>query len=199
MSICQDDVKEETYTKCCQNVFCFKCITTHINFTNNSICPMCRDTNLRADNLVIMDETNKYKDDDKENKENELMDKDKTIMKIITEGKNKKFLIFSNYEASFYKLSENLKEYNMKYKKLQGTYSTINKIIDKYNNTDEINLLLINSNFFGSGLNLEKTTDIIIYHKVDNNMRNQIIGRAQRLGRKSSLRVWSLSHENELD
>ena len=82
-----------------------------------------------------MDETNKYKDDDKENKENELMDKDKTIMKIITEGKNKKFLIFSNYEASFYKLSENLKEYNMKYKKLQGTYSTIIKFIDKYNNT----------------------------------------------------------------
>jgi hypothetical protein len=197
--ICQDEVKEATYTKCCQNVFCFKCIMTHINFTNKSICPMCRDNNLMADNLVIMDESNKYKDQNKDQKEDELMDKDKTIMKIITEDKKKKFLIFSNYEASFSKLSENLKEYNMKYKKLQGTYSTINKIIDKYNNTDEINILLINSNFFGSGLNLEKTTDIIIYHRVDSNMRNQIIGRAQRLGRKNSLKVWSLSHENELD
>ena len=198
--ICQDELIEARYTKCCQNVFCFKCITTHINYTNNSICPMCRDSNLRTDSLVIMDENNKYKDkENKENKENKLLDKDKTIIKIITEKKKKKFLIFSNYEASFSKLSENLKEYNMKYKKLQGTYSTINKIIDKYNNTDEINILLINSNFFGSGLNLEKTTDIIIYHKVDSNMRNQIIGRAQRLGRKNSLKVWSLSHDNELD
>ena len=58
---------------------------------------------------------------------------------------------------------------------------------------------MLNSNFFGSGLNLEKTTDIIIYHKVDQNLKNQIVGRAQRLGRENSLKVWNLMHDNELE
>ena len=196
--ICQEDVDAPAYTKCCQNVFCFKCITTNINYTKKSICPMCRDNKLTADRLVIMDDENKYHNDEEE-EEDLLVDKDRTIMKIILDGKKSKFLIFSNYQASFNKLSTNLSEYNINYKKLQGTYSTINKIVDKYNNTDEINILMLNSKFFGSGLNLEKTTDIIIYHNIDKNLRNQIIGRAQRIGRKTGLKVWSLMHDNELD
>jgi hypothetical protein len=196
--ICQEEPKEPTYTKCCQNVFCFKCITTNINYTKKCICPMCRDDKLTANKLVIMDNDKKYKDIDSEDKENELKDKDDTIMKIILEDKNKKFLIFSNYQASFDKLSINLDKYRIKYKRLQGTYNTINKTIDKYN-TDDINILMLNSNFFGSGLNLEKTTDIIIYHKVDQNLKNQIVGRAQRLGRENSLKVWNLMHDNELE
>ena len=56
---------------------------------------------------------------------------------------------------------------------------------------------MLNSSNYGSGLNLEMTTDIIIYHQLTKNLEIQVIGRAQRPVRNSSLNVYYLLHENE--
>ena len=50
---------------------------------------------------------------------------------------------------------------------------------------------------FGSGLNLQMTTDIIIYHKLTKSMEEQVIGRAQRIGRIDSLKVTYLQFDRE--
>lgn len=42
---------------------------------------------------------------------------------------------------------------------------------------------MINAQFFGAGVNLQMATDIIIYIRFTKEMEEQIIGRAQRLGR----------------
>ena len=55
----------------------------------------------------------------------------------------------------------------------------------------------MNSNLFGCGLNLQITTDILFLHKTEHELQSQIIGRAQRPGRKNKLAVWFLMHENE--
>ena len=55
----------------------------------------------------------------------------------------------------------------------------------------------MNSNLFGCGLNLENSTDILFLHKTGHELQTQIIGRAQRPGRKNKLNVWFLMHENE--
>jgi SNF2 family DNA or RNA helicase len=52
-----------------------------------------------------------------------------------------------------------------------------------------INVLLLNSNLFGCGLNLQCTNDIVFLHKTDENLEKQIIGRAQRYGRKNRLNI----------
>ena len=54
------------------------------------------------------------------------------------------------------------------------------KPVDSVENRDIIDCLLLNSRFCGNGINLENTTDVFIYHKMNDNMTNQIIGRAQR-------------------
>ena len=41
------------------------------------------------------------------------------------------------------------------------------------------------------------TTDIIIYHKLDINTETQVIGRAQRYGRKAPLIINYLLYEHE--
>mgnify|MGYP007063469260 CR=1 FL=1 len=41
------------------------------------------------------------------------------------------------------------------------------------------------------------TTDIIIYHKLTKSMEEQVIGRAQRIGRKDSLKVTYLQFDSE--
>ncbi len=74
----------------------------------------------------------------------------------------------------------------------------INNIINKYKNGD-IKVLLMNSNSYGTGMNLEMTTDIIIYHKMKKNIENQVIGRAQRVGRTQPLHIHYLYHQNEIN
>jgi SNF2 family DNA or RNA helicase len=56
----------------------------------------------------------------------------------------------------------------------------------------------MNTQHFGSGLNLENTTDMILFHKFDTESEKQVIGRAQRYGRNEPLNVHYLLYENEM-
>ena len=58
-------------------------------------------------------------------------------------------------------------------------------------------ILLANSSLFGCGMNLENSTHIIFVHKMNKKMKNQVIGRAQRMGRKGALHIIFLEYENE--
>ena len=46
-------------------------------------------------------------------------------------------------------------------------------------------------------MNFENSTDILFVHKMNKKMESQVIGRAQRIGRKSVLNVIYLEYENE--
>jgi hypothetical protein len=46
-------------------------------------------------------------------------------------------------------------------------------------------------------MNLQNTSDIVLLHKTNVTMKEQVIGRAQRPGRTSQLKVWELLHGNE--
>ena len=93
-------------------------------------------------------------------------------------------------------LLKNLEKYEIKYAILKGTINRINKIIDDYS-TGKIKIILLNSQYFGSGLNLQMTTDLIIYHKLEASIEKQAIGRAQRLGRKTPLNLIYLHYQGE--
>lgn len=90
-----------------------------------------------------------------------------------------------------------LNKLKIKYDHIKGNGDQINSIIKRYK-SNEIDVLLVNSCNYGSGLNLENTTDIIMFHKMNTQLEKQIIGRAQRLGRKYSLNVYYLLHDNEI-
>ena len=73
----------------------------------------------------------------------------------------------------------------------------IEKTVNQYKNGSHLDVLLLNSKFSGSGINLENTTHMVIYHNMTSEITQQIIGRAQRPGRKSPLTIYRLLHENE--
>jgi len=56
---------------------------------------------------------------------------------------------------------------------------------------------MLNAQYNGSGLNLQETTDIILYHKFNKFSEEQIIGRANRMGRNDVLYVHQLLYNNE--
>ena len=58
-------------------------------------------------------------------------------------------------------------------------------------------MLLLNAKYCGAGLNLQCTDEIIIFHRMCKDLENQVIGRAQRIGRDSRLKVNYLCYDNE--
>lgn len=125
-------------------------------------------------------------------------DKIKNLENILRRlPENAKLLIFSSYENSFTNVLVVLQQLNMPYAYLKGNGSQIKSTIDQYKNGN-LNVLLINSRNYGSGLNLENTSDIILFHKFDSEIEKQVIGRAHRYGRSHPLNVWYLLYENEI-
>jgi hypothetical protein len=56
---------------------------------------------------------------------------------------------------------------------------------------------MLNAQSFGAGMNLQCTTDIVLFHRFTKQMEEQIIGRGQRLGRTDRLNILYLIHSNE--
>lgn len=190
--ICLDEISNKTITNCCQQSFCFKCI--HLSLNVKLVCPYCKHSLLTTDLFVVNPSTQIA--DVNFDELNELFDKLTNLEILLKKKKDGKILIFSNAENSFHNISRILYKNNIKFDCIKGNTNQINSIINKYK-TGDLNVLLINTTNYGTGMNLENTTDIIMFHQFNTQIEEQIIGRAQRLGRKEPLNVYYLLYDNE--
>ena len=198
--ICYDNIENKTVTKCCQNSFCFTCI--HIWLSKKANCPMCKSL-LDGKMLYVIkngtDDIIREEEIIPENEFHEKHDKFKNF-KILLEKKknsNAKILIFSGFDYTFNQIIPILNSVNIKYDYIKGNGDQIKSVVNKYK-SDKIDVLLVNTRNYGTGMNLENTTDIIMFHKFDTQLEQQVIGRAYRLGRELPLNVYYLLHENEM-
>lgn len=106
-----------------------------------------------------------------------------------TKKKNWKMLIFSDYVGTFNQIKDLFDKTGTKYAELEGNQIVIADALDKFKNGDT-NILLIHSQHYGGGLNLEFSDSIVLFHKTKRN--EQLIGRAQRYGRKTQLTIHHL-------
>jgi len=196
--ICYDDeMTDKTVVQCCSNMFCFKCI--NIWLSSNNSCPLCK-KRLKNDDLFLIqdkeiEEENIILD---ENKTNKSFDKLKNLEILLRNmDKDSKILIFSSTDMSFDRIIRIMRELNIKYADLKGNKYIIQKTLNNFKEGN-INVLLVNIYNYGSGLNLECSTDIIMFHKFDKLIESQVIGRAQRKGRKEKLNIHYLLNENEI-
>lgn len=193
--ICCDDISNKVILKCCNNAFCLECITLSLN--HKPSCPLCRTKVSKNDLIVIKENIEKKKIEiDDDSKRSKLENLIKYLEEIITE-EDKKILIFSEFDQSFNDIEKYLMDTDKKYEKLKGSSVSINNKVKNYKENDT-NILLLNSKYFGTGLNLENTTDIFLFHKMSESMEKQVVGRAQRPGRKTQLNVFKLHYENEM-
>ena len=207
--ICYSEPENKTISKCCKNSFCFKCISTWLGINHN--CPLCK-TQMSIEEDFYIIHSKHSENTTSESQCNSLKDIMKTIPSddIVTKKLNKfqnlerlincrksssKFLIFSDFEHSFHNMYKHLDNSGLRYAHIKG--NSVNSTIDKFKNND-LDALLVNSKNYGSGLNLENTTDLILFHKFESQLEKQVIGRAQRPGRKTPLRIWYFVNENEM-
>ena len=196
--ICFEEPEHKTIVNCCNNPFCLNCIIKYLDYKKQNrgqiVCPLCRSTKIDPNNFLISHESNKINDIDDTDKPKTKIDE---LEIIINNNKGKKILIFSEYDNSFGKIEKVLKNNEIGYEKIKG--GGIKNIISRFKKKKSVDILLLNSRFCGSGINLENADIVIIYHKMSNDLENQVIGRAQRIGRTCQLEVYKLLHENEIE
>lgn len=203
--VCCDEINNRVIVTCCNNPFCFECIS--MSLSHKPECPVCRASMDMSNIIALDDEEDKcagckeeIKEETDEDEDREKIDNFKIYFEKIMSQGNKKLLIFSEYERSFNKIKEHLGTTSYKFSELKGATTRIDNIVRRFksNDEDKLDVLLLNAKYFGSGLNLENTTDIIFYHKMGDPMTKQVIGRAQRPGRTSPLNIWRLCYDNEV-
>ena len=141
--ICSTKVTNPSVTPCCKNIFCFECIVMSLNYSKNNQCPLCRTMINYNQLLTIKDKADIPLQLDK------LPTKLESLIKIIKNKPNGKFLIFSEYDKSINNILTELTSNTIVYSKLLGSSGHITNIIDKYKKGD-INVLLLNAKHFGS-------------------------------------------------
>lgn len=186
--ICYDTLDKPILEPNCQNLFCGKCFLDWIKMKNT--CPMCRSV-IDITKLIYID-TNTESTKNVIVKEEQKLTKTDKIVDIIKKNMSGKFLIFSEYDDTFYPISQSLKDNNIKFLQIKGNIKTREKTIDLFKH-GMVPVIFLNSNFNAAGINLQETTDIILYHDMDQNTKDQIIGRAARVGRTFELNVHYLT------
>ena len=185
-NICLDNIEKPVLLTCCQNLFCGSCIIEW--FKNNNTCPMCRAK--ISSEFIIYIKTDDCKKE-KEEKEEQTLTKPNVILNLIKENPKGKFIIFSSYDESAIYIRNKLDENNIDFCEIHGRAEVREKTIKSFKSS-KLNVLFLNSLNNGAGINLQEATDIILYHEMDSDIKTQIEGRANRIGRTIPLTVHHL-------
>jgi hypothetical protein len=221
-----EDIKcDKVYitTDCCNNKICGNCIDAWYSI-DKTTCIFCNTDAINKDNLFFYNLTDiqpKEENDIENNKiqtnksgllidtdfirENNIdfqkynYNKNIFLEKYIKDLKvtNKKIIIFSGYSNIFQFIQDLCNDNNIGYVDLEkGNIKDIDSSVYEYKYGDS-QVLLSNSTLFGCGMNFENADTIIFVHKMNPDLERQVIGRAQRMGRKTVLEVIYLEYNNE--
>lgn len=191
--ICYCEFSNPCITPCCNNVFCLECITMALDSSSKKECPLCRkNINIQDVSLII------NSDSVSEVKKDKLPTKLERLLSIIKSNPDKRFMVFSEFNSSLEQIQNEFKTNKIEYSFIKGHSSTISRILTNFEKKT-FNVLLLNATHFGAGLNLQFTDEIIIWHRMSEDLEKQVIGRAQRLGREKELEISYLCYDNEYE
>lgn len=169
----------------CQNLFCTSCLLKWLQ--KSKTCPLCREK-IDICNLIYLEEQINKKDVS----QLRILTKNETVIQIIEEKKNGKFLLYSSVSEAFVPICKALDENDINYAEVKGTVKQRERVINNFKN-GKLNVLFLNSNSSCAGMNLQNATDIILYHKMSVASRNKVIGASNRIGRQKELYIHKLN------
>ncbi len=195
--ICYDETASKSETiivPCCKQIYCGECILKTLS--SQGQCAMCRQQ-LTATDLHRLGQAGQPPVQQAGSPAQYQLSKQETLLKILEDNPTGKMLVFSHYENPFYNIQQEIQQKNITVAIVQGNKDVIHSILEKFRRGD-IRVLLMSNHALYAGLNLQEASHIIFYHgRMSSGEETQIIGRAQRIGRKTSLKVIKLLHPNE--
>jgi len=192
--ICYCDLVNPSVTPCCQQLFCFGCLCESLKRVSS--CPLCRARIENIKEIKVLGGGQKVAQEEQTPKP-QLLNKNDSFVKFMKENPTARVLMFSSYDTSFTKLEQSLDEASIQYATLNGSQARISKLLREFK-SGKYNLLFLNARNMGAGLNIESASHVVLFHRMSAELESQIIGRANRLGRKNPLEVVYLIHENEM-
>lgn len=193
--ICMDNVKNPVMLEC-THLFCGKCIFEWIQRSNNNRnCPYCRTMITSFEKLTAIVD-NKDKELEEEISEDDILTKEDRLLRIIKNKPDGKFLIFTKIDNGFELSKKKMDDNDIKYEFLKGNTAHMMNVLDRFKN-GKLNVILLNTQYAGSGIDINYATDVIIFHSMGVD-KQQAIGRAQRVGRNNVLYIHNLCYEDEI-
>ena len=113
-----------------------------------------------------------------------------------------KILLFSGYSSMLQIIENEFKKENIKYLKLTGQTKVGDriKLVEEFNNNDEIKVFLISLKAGGTGLNLIGADMVIHYDPWWNlSAENQATDRSYRIGQKKNVQVYKLITKDSIE
>ena len=215
--------EDRAVTHCCSNSFCSGCLDEWLERGRAKAnarlgpvahsCPICRAALLPADCVVIRGSGDSDRDGKPPaaiKKHPKVLGKLDAIRLLLTEGGGcgSDTIVFSDHGQLFRRVLALVADLGLDCVELDGgNVAEIEAALRRYkgerseaalSGPRRRRVLLASSMLHGCGLNLENTTDVILVHKLQPDLRSQVIGRAQRPGRTGALRVHQLLFDNEL-
>jgi SNF2 family DNA or RNA helicase len=187
-SICFSSISDPVMEPNCQNIFCGKCLLKWLENANS--CPLCRDSIVSKD-LIYIDMKESKTDAKRKIEPKQVKTKINTTISLIKNNPKGRFIIFSAWDRTFSSIRTQLTVHDISFIEVKGGVNKREKNIKSFK-SGHIQVIFLNSRFNGAGINLQESSDIIVYHRMDNSTLNQIIGRANRIGRIESLNVHHL-------
>jgi len=186
--ICCDSLSKPVLEPNCHNIFCGNCLLQWLQQKNS--CPLCRNK-VDPSKLVYIDSSSSSSPTISSSEKKSRVTKiDKTV-ELIKSNPQGKFLIYSDQNQTFLPLSNAFYENDICFVQMKGNIRSREKNLEMFK-SGEVPVIFLNSNSDSAGLNLTESTDIILYHQMPDSTENQIIGRANRIGRKYPLNVHHL-------
>ncbi len=208
--ICFEKVKMCTVTPCCQHLACSQCLLNWLIHCARQLttqtCPCCRSKISASQLQFITSEVNENIRDTGvkiENGElicdfvgtdafvskttiiNSTTTKEAKIIELIQAKPDGKFLIYSDMRHS-QSIAEEIDRNGISAEEVSGSRIQCEYNIHKYKQCG-LQCLFLNPHSLATGLNLENTTDIILYKEYDSATMIQIRGRGLRLNRDPNL------------
>lgn len=194
--ICFDDeIKQFTMFECGHN-YCKECVQSLLKLTDIK-CPLCK-KNVEMSKVKMIDL----------NLKNNINLKEDSLTMLIKEcnstklgnilnyliNNNERVLIFSQWGKLLTKLENLMDKKNISYVDLNGSVYTKTRNLLKFKQ-NESQVLLMNSLYFNTGLNLQYCKKIIFVEPIYGNkeykesIKNQIIGRINRIGQEDNIEI----------
>jgi len=190
-AICTDICSKPVMVGGCCHVFCGACILTWLK--ERASCPNCRHTTSTKELIYINNNnTNPVLNDQPAVDSSTQYTKQQMVIKLIKETKGGKIIIYSAFSETFINIRYCLEKENILFSEILGKKESRDKTIHEFK-YGLLNVLFLNSLNTGDGINLQEASDIILYHSMSDDLQTQIIGRANRIGRKINLRVHHLN------
>lgn len=189
-NICYEELTDPVLEPNCHNLFCGSCLFKW--FQKKKSCPLCR-SDIDPKDLVYV-EKKSTSPSNSEVKKKHITKVQKTIDLIKSNSKGK-FLIYSEQNHTFHTLQMALCENDIDFVQMKGNIKMRDRNLSSFK-TGMTPVIFLNSNTDSAGINLTEATDIIIYHNMPDYIINQIIGRANRIGRTQPLNVHHFNIQN---